>query len=71
MQRVMTKDEILNSKDDILNIMNVSGVLHCDSETLRLQAKNRPDLLGFPVIVMGKRVKIPRMPFIKFMGWTE
>lgn len=25
--------------------------------------------LGFPVIRMGNRVKIPRIPFLRFMGW--
>ena len=69
MQRVLTREEIINCEDDILNIMNVSGILHCDSETLRLQAQNKPEMLGFPVIVMGNRVKIPRVPFIRFMGW--
>lgn len=46
----------------------VSGVLGADPQTIRITARQRPELLGFPVIVAGNRVKIPRIPFLRFMG---
>ena len=45
----------------------VSPILECNPNDLRGQARDRPDLLGFPVTVYGTRVKIPRLPFIQFV----
>ena len=44
-----------------------ASVLGCSPQSIRVAAKQRPDLLGFPVIVMGSRVRIPRIPFIQFL----
>lgn len=49
-------------------VTEVSGVLNANPHTLRVTARQRPELLGFPVIVSGNRVKIPRIPFLRFMG---
>ena len=44
-------------------------VLGCDPQWIRLMARERPEKLGFPVCCTSKhRVKIPREPFIKFVG---
>ncbi len=45
----------------------VASVLNSDPQQIRATAKQRPELLGFPVIIVGNRVKIPREPFLKFM----
>ena len=47
---------------------DVSFVLKTDPQTIRTCARQRPDLLGFPVILIGNRVKIPRIPFLRCMG---
>ena len=47
---------------------DVCFVLRLDPQTIRLQARLRPELLGFPVIVIGSRVRIPRIPFLRYMG---
>lgn len=41
--------------------------LGCDPQYIRLQAHADPSKLGFPVVCIGKRTKIPRMPFLAFM----
>lgn len=48
-------------------------VLGCDPQSIRVAARQRPELLGFPVIIVGNRVKIPRIPFLNLMngGMTE
>lgn len=46
----------------------VCGVLGMDPQNIRDVARQRPELLGFPVITVGTRVKIPRIPFLRFMG---
>lgn len=44
----------------------VAPILGSDQQTIRLQARLRPDLLGFPVICIGSRVKIPKAAFVAF-----
>ena len=36
-------------------------------ERMDVAARQRPELLGFDVIIVGNRVKIPREAFIAFM----
>ena len=43
-------------------------LLATDPHSIRVAAKERPDLLGFPVTVMGKSVLIPRIPFMEYIG---
>ena len=63
----MTIEEIKASDKDVLVCSDVAEVLKCSPATLHLQAQQRPEMLHFPVICMGNRVKIPRIPFIKFI----
>ena len=50
-----------------LTAEEIAPVLECNPNDIRGAAKERPDLLGFPVTVYGSRTKIPRLPFIKFI----
>lgn len=70
--RPRTLEEIEALECEILTCAQIAPLLGACPQTLRLQATQRPELLGFPVIVAGNRVKIPKRPFIKFMkGETE
>jgi hypothetical protein len=60
---------ILDYPKEIITPDMASKVLHCKPESIRLAARERPDLLGFPVIVMGSETKIPRIPFLRFLGY--
>lgn len=42
-----------------------AAALGCKAHSLRQAARQRPELLGFPTIIMGSRVRIPRVPFLK------
>ena len=64
----MTLDEIKSSSKEVLTCKDVADVLACNPATLHMQAVEQPERLGFPVIVMGSRVKIPRLAFINFMN---
>lgn len=49
----------------------VAQVLGCSQYYINV-ASQTPDgraYLGFPVTRIGNRVKIPRIPFLRFMGW--
>lgn len=47
----------------------VASVLSTSDQSIRVCARQRPDLLGFPTVIMGSRVRIPRIPFLEFMGY--
>ena len=64
----MTLDEIRNSTKEVLTPAEVAEVLKADPQDIRLTAKRCPERLGFPVCVIGTRTKIPRVPFLRFMG---
>lgn len=61
-----TLDEIEGIDKSMLTPADVYDYLDTDPNTLRWQAHNEPEKLGFPVIVMGKRVKIPKEGFVFF-----
>ena len=63
----MTLKEIEESGKEVLTCSDVAPVLKCNPATLHMQAMKAPKKLGFPVIVMGSRVKIPRRPFLDYM----
>ena len=62
----MTLKDVEAIDREMLTVTQVAKVLHADPMTIRLQARQRPDLLGFPVIVMGSRVKIPKAGFLNY-----
>lgn len=64
----MTLAEIKASSELTLTPDQVAPVLKCNPHLIRLQARESPQLLGFPVIVVGNRTKIPRKPFLAFLG---
>lgn len=62
-----TLEEIEALPCEVLTCAQVAPVLRASPETIHIQAMERPELLGFPVICAGRRVKIPKRPFVKFM----
>lgn len=64
----MTIEEIKASDKLTLTAADVGPVLGSDPAVIRIQARIDPDALGFPVSVIGNRVKIPRLPFLEFLG---
>ena len=64
----MTLSEIEAMEKAVLTCAEVAPVLMVNPATLHSKAMECPERLGFPVIVMGSRVKIPRIPFLMFMN---
>lgn len=52
----------------VLTPVQVADVLGCDPHWIRVAARDNPELLQFPVQRVGSRTKIPRIPFLRFMG---
>lgn len=63
----MTLDEIRNYQRDYLTPAQVAEVLGCDPQDVRVAAKVHPERLGFNVSIVGSRIKIPRLAFIRWM----
>jgi len=64
----MTLEEIKASDAVFLLASDVAPVLGCNPHFIRCAARERQELLGFPVTVLGSRVLIPRKPFLAFIG---
>ena len=63
----MTLEDIKAMDREMLTPEIVGKVIGSDPQKIRITARQRPYLLGFPVCIIGNRVKIPRRPFISFM----
>ena len=64
----MTIAEIIDYPRDFLTVAQIAPVLGASPDTLRHTARSCPEKLGFPVTVTGNRVKVPKIPFLRFMG---
>lgn len=64
----MTLQDIAQIPGDVLSANEVAEYLHCSPQLIREQARTKPELLGFKVIVVGTKTMIPKMPFINYMG---
>lgn len=67
MKTPLTLQEIEELPCEVLTCQQVSRVLCAGAYYLHEQAMKDPSKLGFPVIVHGTRVKIPKGAFIEFM----
>lgn len=65
----MTMKEIRESDKDFLTPSEVQEVLGCDTYSINVQAKEDASKLGFPVVILGTRVRIPRLGFLHWMQY--
>ncbi len=59
--------EIENCQREMLVPADIAPILGSDAQTIRIMAHQCREQLGFPVTIIGNRVKIPRMAFLAFM----
>ena len=62
----MTLNDIQAIPRDYLVPSDICEYLGCSQYSINIQAQKEPEKLGFPVIVMGSRVRIPKKAFIHF-----
>lgn len=60
-------EEVEALECEFLTCMQVAEILGASQQMIHKQAIECPERLGFHVIVIGSRVKIPRRAFIQFM----
>lgn len=51
----------------MLTPAQAASVIGCDPQLIRVMAREKPGKLGFPVTLVGSRVKIPRLPFLQYI----
>jgi hypothetical protein len=64
---VKTLEDLEALPGEFLTCKQVAPILGAKEANIHMQAMDAPYMLGFPVIIIKSRVKIPRRPFIKFM----
>lgn len=64
----MTLSNLRTITDPFLTPEQIAPILQVNPHSIRLAARENPKGLGFPVVVIGNRVKIPRKPFLEFIG---
>jgi len=60
----MTLTDMRTSDKDFLTPAEVAPVLGCRPDAINQQARQDAGKLGFPVCMMGTRVRIPRLGFL-------
>lgn len=61
-----TLEEIEACQKTMLVPTDVAGYLGCEAYSINRAAKDAPGLLGFPVMVAGTRVRIPKEGFLRW-----
>ena len=62
----MTLDDLKRVDREWLLAREVAPVLGTDPHSIRVAARLAPERLGFPVCLVGSRVRIPKEPFIQY-----
>lgn len=63
----MTLSDVRAMDREYLIPREVAAVLGADPQFIRVAARQEPERLGFPVCIIGCRVKVPRRAFIAWM----
>jgi hypothetical protein len=62
----MTLEDIAALPKSMLVATDIAPYLECDPGLIHDQAMLDPEKLGFPVVIMKSRVKIPKEGFLNF-----
>lgn len=66
-----TLEDIEKIDAPILLPRHIAGYLRCAQYTINCQAKQDASKLGFPVIMTGSRIKIPKEGFLNYCRGKE
>lgn len=65
----MTLDEVRKSDKEVLTPQDIAPILRVNPYSINVKAKD--GTLEFKAYFSGNRVKIPRIPFLKYMEAQE
>lgn len=64
----MTLQEMTKAEKEMLSCKDIAEIVGIGSYNLHRYIMEYPERIGFPVMVTGNRIRIPRIPFLRFMG---
>ncbi len=64
--QAITLEDIERLPREMLTAEDIAPFIECGPQQIRIQARTEPAKLGFPVIVQGTRVRIPKAGFVFF-----
>ena len=67
----MTLDALLQMNAPVVPGTWIAQTMGMDSTRLIEYARSRPELVPFPYQLSGNRMKVPRIPFLKWIGITD
>lgn len=67
----VTFDDLLRMRSPVIPATWAAQAMGMHPSRLIGYARERPDLIGYPYQLSGNRMKIPRVPFLKFWGFTD
>ena len=59
---------IIDKNEEVLTPADIAPILGVDPHAIRVAARQRPELLKFEFYISGNRTKIPRIPFLRYIG---
>ena len=60
---------LVNDKRAVITPQDAANVLQCSRYAINVMVKNGE--CPFPAMMVGTRVKIPRIPFLKYLGYLK
>lgn len=54
--------------DEFITPAQAALAIGCNAQSIRISARLNPGGLGFPVSILGRRVRIPRVPFLQWIA---
>ena len=67
----MTLDELIRMESAVIPGTWAAHVMGMDPTRLIGYAREKPELIQFPYQLSGNHMKIPRVPFMKWLGVTD
>ncbi len=67
MAKKVTLEEIEALDKDMLVPTDIAGYLNCCPYTINVATRDGENPFPFPIIRLGSRVRIPKIPFLKAM----
>ena len=67
----ITFDDLLRMKSPVITATQAAQAMGMHPSRLIGYAREQPELIQFPYQMSGNRMKIPRIPFLKFWGATD
>ena len=66
-----TLKELEENEKEWLTVAEVAEFLNSDPQAIRMQAHKDRAALGFPIIIIGCHIKIPRVGFLNFFKGAQ